>query len=609
MKKIIYLILAIGLVFTACDPLEDIYTEINTQGIEDPRNVVGTDEYTLTSDDYDALGLSYGSFSSEDDAKTMLPDLLSSISKYDFWIKNSSVLVGYQLYIGNAFSLKDYSLKQADYALSGSDLLGFQADASPGDYLADIISAKYSYLKEGDYVAATYFQYTGSAYVVTPTVSFEENFDYGTTAGDLTTISGGTWAHHSGATNQLLYATESLSMTGYPSSNVGGAMALSSTGSEDLNSSFTTIITSGTVYSSTLINLSEVGDGTYFFHLMEEDGSYSYSARVGAKSDGSGNVLFGIGASSSSLTYGTTPFDLNTTYLIVASYDIATGTSNLYILTSAEATEPSTPEATNSGSAGNSAQRIGIRQGGGGPTAILDGIRVANSWSAIMSNDVLDDEVVGNKEQYKAFYTYTDGAWEAPSSNFYTVSEADFDSMSLSNFGSSTPPSDYLPTFLNIKFPYAQEDEKLVVAYKYVSSSSGAQTRGNLYTKINGEWVGHESTISTTLQFGHDGNSWIPDNTIKYTLVSADYDYIAAELEGNTDFANVSLANLASYDDYDYNWSQDQILYSLDLLLDHLNPAAADGQKYLITYLLYDNGANDVVKSLIKVSGEWVWNE
>ena len=46
---------------------------------------------------------------------------------------------------------------------------------------------------------------------------------------------------------------------------------------------------------------------------MEEDGSFNFSARTGAKSDGNGKVLFGIGASSSSLTYGTTAYELDTT--------------------------------------------------------------------------------------------------------------------------------------------------------------------------------------------------------------------------------------------------------------------------------------------------------
>ena len=89
MKKIFYFILVLGLVFTACDPMDDIYNELDAQDVPDPRNTVGTDEYTLSDDDYDFLDLGYGSFSSESDAKSMIPGLLSSIPKYDYWTKNS----------------------------------------------------------------------------------------------------------------------------------------------------------------------------------------------------------------------------------------------------------------------------------------------------------------------------------------------------------------------------------------------------------------------------------------------------------------------------------------------------------------------------------------
>jgi len=608
MKKLIYLIVGLGLFFTACNPMDDIYTEIDAQ----VKPIVGDATYTLTTDDYDALGLNYGSFSSEEDAKTALPSFLTDM--YPVWGKGSSVLVGYQLYIGSAFKISDYSLDQADYTASGSDLLGFKSDAIPDTYLPDMLANNISNASEGDFGIAKYFQFSGNAYAITPTVSLEDNFDYGATAGDLTTVSGGTWAQHSGASNQLMYATTSLSMTDYPSSDVAGSIMIDASGSEDVNTSISAPVTSGTMYASTLINLTAVGDGTYFFHFMDD--SYGYSARVGAKTDGNGGVLFGIGATSSSLTYGTTSFALNTTYFLVSSYNIDNGVANLYILTSAASTEPETPEATNTGDAGKSIERIGVRQGYGGPTATLDGIRVANTWSAIMSNDVLPDEVIGDKIAKESVYTYTDGAWEIPT-DVYSLTSEDYDAMGTAsgqpgrhnNFDSSMAIDDYISTFLGIKYPFAQDDDAIDVVYKYYSSSAHAtQTRGNSYTVIDGVWTGHKSTISTTLQFGHDGTTWVPDNTIKYTLVGADYVYISDQLTGNADFANVSLANLASYGDFDYNWSDDQLLYAIGILADHINPTAAEGQKYVFTYLLYDNGLNTRTMSIIKTGGVWVLN-
>lgn len=591
---------------TACDPLDDINAEIDQQ--EAP--VVGDTAYTLTDDDYDFENFDlYGTdFGSKEEAKEKLPEFLDDL--YSFWGKGSSVLVGYNLYIGSAFSAKDYNLNQDDYTSTGSDLLGFQADAVPSEYLADILADNVSYAKEGDYRVAKYFQYTGSAYTVTPTVILDENFDYGTTEGDLLTLSTDWAAHSSAGYNPMQYAPTSLSMTDYPKSDIGGSLALNiSLGNEDVNSSFSEI-TSGKVYSSVLVNFSAVTDYTksYFFHFMETD-SYSYAARVGAMTDGNGGILFGIGASSKNLVYTETAYDLNTTYLLVASYDINAGVSNLYVLTTVASEEPSAPDATNTDGAGLAVQKIAVRQGGVG-TATIDGIRVANTWSAIMTNDVLEDETVGNKDSFEMNFTYNGESWESPSDKFYFISEADFASMSLETFGSGADPvafpEDYLPTFLGLKFPYAQEGDALDVAYNYVSSSSGLGVRGNLYTVIDGEWVGYESTINTTLQFGHNGVTWVPDNTIKYTLTAADYVYMADELTGNTDYSNVSLPNLAGYSDFDYNWKENQIIEALGILADNLNPSAVEGQKYLFTYLLYDSGINELSMRLVKESGVWV---
>lgn len=592
--------MVVGLVFASCDPLEEIYDEIDANA----KPVVGETEYTLTDDDYDELELNYGSFSSEEDAKTDIPPLLSNM--YPVWGKGSSVLVDYNLYVGSAFSIKDYNLTQDDYTFSGSDLLGFQSDADPLEYLPTILADNVSYAKEGDYRVAKYFQYTGDAYTVTPTVSLDDNFDYGDVAGNLTDITT-EWAGHSGSAPYVGYATSGLSMADYPSSDIGGSVTIANPGGEDVNREFTPI-TSGKVYASALVNFSAVvSKGDYFFHFKDDSQYGNFRARVGAKDDGSGKILFGIGASSSTLTYGETPFELNTTYLIVTSYDLSTGASNLYVLTTAEATEPSTPEATNIGNDNPYVLAIGIRQDSSdGPTGTIDGVRAANTWSSIMSNDVLPDEVIGTKVADEMDYTYADGVWEAPSDEYYKLTEEDFESIGISSFGSSTQPDDYLPTFLNLKFPYAQEDDELDVAYLYVSSSSGAQTRGNLYTFIEGTWVGYQTTISTSLQFGHDGIAWIPDNTIKYTLTKADYCYLADQLKGEPGYDDALLDDLCFYGNFTYKWEDDQILYSLGILADYLSPNAEVGQKYVFTYVMYDNGTNDESIKIILEGGEWV---
>ncbi len=607
MKKIVYLLIVSVIVLsTGCNPMHDIFTEIDLQ----EQVIVGSADYTLTDEDYDDLDLSFGSFNSEDDAKAMIPGLL--LEKYPVWGKGSSVLIGYNLYIDDAFDVKEYNLDQADYTLSGSDLLGFESDAIPENYLTDILTDNISNPYEGNYIVAKYFQYTGSAFTVTPTVSIEENFDYGATAGDLTAITSNWGAHSGGGSLFVGYDTSSLSMTDYPSSGVGGSVTITPSNREDIYTEFTPI-TSGTVYLSALVNLSTVGTGTYFFHL--KDDGFGYRARIGAKDDGSGKILFGIGATSSSLTYGTTPFDLNTTYLLVGFYNIDTGVSNLYVLTAPVATEPGTPEATNTGSSGLLISSVAFRQDGDGvegPTATIDGVRVANTWSSIMSNEVLEDEVIGDKISKESSYVYAGGSWETPSDRFYYLSDVDFDSMGEDSgqpgfentFGSSISPDNYLLAFLNLKFPYAVEDDELDVCYDYDSSSSGKQVRGNLFTFIDGEWVGYESVISTTLQFGHDGSTWVPDNTIQYFLTPADYDYIVDTFGSKY---SSETANMASFGNFNgFSWTFPMIDEVIGSILLNNFPGASEGQKYVVTYSIYDGSTHDSTTSLILEGGVYV---
>lgn len=619
MKRIIYFLAILGTIFTGCNPVEDIYNAIDAVD----RPIVGEDTYILTSEDYDELELDFGSFSSEEDAKTMLPPYLSEL--YPTWGAGSAVNVGYRLFIGSAEGVSDYSgadhyyLTEADYALSGSDVLGFYPDVDASDYLADILSTNIAAPVDGQIALARYVQFTEVPVTSLSTnYSLEDNLDYGGTAGDLTAVSGGEWEAHSGAGNGPIgYDTSGLSMTDYPSSGIGGSLTVDGAGSEDVTNWFPEI-SSGNVYASALVNLSAVSTGTYTFHLRDDDFSVGYVARVGAMDDGSGNILFGIGASSSTLTYGTTPFNLNTTYLLVSSYNIDTGVSNLYVLSTAEATEPGTPEATSSGNPAAIISGVSIRQGGGGPTGIFDGIRVATSWDAIMVNDVAE-LVEGDRMNTEIFYTYDGGDWDI-TDGVYFMQDADFDAMGegsgqpgqFNNFGSSTPPDNYLPTFLSLTPPwsYGQEEDEVIMVYDYFSSSSGAQIRGNRYTVTNGMWVGHQSTIDTFLQFGHDGNTWVPDNTIRYTFTGADISFISNEFITIYPGPADNVGFFGSFDRRSSSanfWSDDMLLEAFNALLESGGFVTAEEQKYILTYVIYNGSTTNESKSVIKTGGVWVY--
>ena len=225
-----------------------------------------------------------------------------------------------------------------------------------------------------------------------------ENFDYGSSAGDLVTQSGGIWASHSGGAPEVGYAITSLTMASYPSSGVGGSATISGSGSQDVNRSFSAE-NSGSVYASALVNFSAVTTtGNYFYHFRNSGGAFY--GRVYAKDDGAGKILFGIREGSSgtaSIVYGTTPYDLNTTYLLVLKYDFTVGAASIYVLSSVVGTEPGAPEATVADADDpTEVAAIAFRQSGDVPSGTIDGLRVTTSWYDIMNESTTPTIVVSS---------------------------------------------------------------------------------------------------------------------------------------------------------------------------------------------------------------------
>lgn len=547
MKKIFLLLTIITMVFTSCEPLEDINTEIDAQ--DNP--IIGDTEYTLTDDDYDALDLDFGSFSSEDDAKAMIPGLLTDM--FPVWGNGSSVLTGYNLYIGNADGVRDYTgaddyqLATLDYPNGNLNAVAFYPSENPEDFMNDILSAEFTSPTEGQLVLAKYKQY-----IEEPIVGFANV--YGATfPGDFTNFE----IKDEGASDVDVWSEGSSYAQG---SGYNG-------------------FTSGNIEWFISPEIDLAGQINLKFQINQYmkyvNGNWGLLKLLVSKDFTTGGDQ--LAATWDAIDIQTLPAGDGNEYVLSEDYDLsAYDGETIHIAFSLESTLADAPR-----------------------------------WR-IESFNIKAPGVTGETTRMEAFYTYSGGTWEL-AEGVYFLSDADFDSMGegsgqpgkYNNFGSSTPPNNYLPVFMANKFPYGQEDEELFIIYDYFSSSSGAQLRGNLYTVIDGVWTGHESTIATTLQFGHDGNTWVPDNTIKYTLIrNDDYEYMASQLT-DPEFAGL-IGNLAKYGDFDYNWTDTQIQYALTLFLDNHDPSAANGQKYLLTYVIYDNGEGEYSTKFEKKDSVWV---
>ncbi|MBJ2173876.1 hypothetical protein JBL43_06470 [Aureibaculum sp. A20] len=165
MKKIFYLILVLGVVLTSCDPMDDIHAEIDAQ----QKVITGEINLTLSDDDYDDLDLSYGSFNSVDDAKTMIPGLLTE--KYPVWGEGSLVTATFKWY--NPIKTYDapiYTLTNDEQnEVTGSTYGNFDRDY----YIFDYLEAKYPNPSEGDFYSLRYDYYNGNNITLTDGFAYE----------------------------------------------------------------------------------------------------------------------------------------------------------------------------------------------------------------------------------------------------------------------------------------------------------------------------------------------------------------------------------------------------------------------------------------------------
>ncbi|WP_298238708.1 choice-of-anchor J domain-containing protein [uncultured Algibacter sp.] len=556
MKRIYYLyVIILGSIMIGCNPLEDINNEINAN----KPGVIEAVELTLTDDDYTediddgGLGLDRTRFDSEDDAKTMLPDFLAEL--YPFLGDGSSVTVNYNLFIGNAEGVSDYSgadiyqLTNADYASTGSDAFGFYPNVYANEEIPAVLDAAITGATEGDIVLAKYEQYFENPEVGLANVyqaSFPANF------GDFENI-------------DVLGAEGWTSQSGYAQGSGfnGGALA-----NEDWLISPEIDLT-GMTNLKFQINqeIDFLGDPSLFDVLISTD--------------------YTTGGDPMAATWTAVSFDKSLFGDMSLSEDIdfPYGGATIHVALKYSSTDSDSPR-----------------------------------WR-VESFAIKTIGVTGSTDKKGTHFVYDGGEWEVVD-GVYFLSASDFDSMGeesgqpgrFNNFGSSTPAEDYLPTFLRLTEPwaYGQEEDEVIMVYDYFSSFSGAQIRGNRYTFTDGNWVGHEQVIRTSLQFGLEDGVWVPDNTIRYTLVASDYDLVATALLTEPGFEDAA-GNLNSFGNFNRsggstNWSDEMVVTGLAIVLESLDPSAAEGQKYIITIATWAPGDSTEDFSLIKTGGEWVAN-
>jgi len=540
MKKIFYLLAVLGLVFTSCEPMDDIHAALDAQ-----ENVIsGEADLIMSDDDYEFLDLGYGTFSSVDDAKTMIPSLLSD--KYPVWGDGSLVNVSFKLY--DPLRVEDYTVTSSDYdaLIDMGDIQG--AHLSSNYAINDFFTYKFSQADQGSYVELTYS-------------SLAEKILYTLTNDDFALVGNGNYGNFDIRTGKgeedievRREKIETILLNNFPDTPVNQQYLVSYAA---FNNSYDNVVLEmlvefdGTNYNMVTGTEYELTDADVELIQTELGDTYP-------------------GPTANVIQYGS--FDRRTTSdnywsdeMLVEAIDVVL--KNL---------DPTAVEGS------KYAVTFVIYDGSTKDQTIL--VQLDNGSYGKLPDSLIEKTVL---------FALTD-EWAEP----FTLASEDYTEMGLNypNFSDEDLAWYRIAIFLESQFPYAESDD--MTAVSYVLREDGENNVEYVNFVFDGAmWNAIPSVINQTLKFGNDSNVWVPDNTIKYTLTGADYQSLGTEY-GDPGYYN----NIDVREGKENYKTPDEILAYINIVILNNFPGMAEGQKFTVSYDVY-SGANEVWEMKIVLSG------
>lgn len=228
------------------------------------------------------------------------------------------------------------------------------------------------------------------------------------------------------------------------------------------------------------------------------------------------------------------------------------------------------------------------------------------------SVNTLNNGFLYNNDTWNFIQGFTDDEYEAMGEGF-------------PNFSSEDEAEEKIPLYLKEKYFFKNRDAGAIesIMYKlYVTDVDDVDGDGRVndrttysyvsyYIYDGADWGPYTNEVQETVQFGHDGEKWVPDNTIKYRLTSTDIALIESSFESKYPGPADNVGFFGSFDRRSGSsnyWSDEMLLEAFNVVLDNNNPTAEDGQKYVLTYVIYNGSTVDESMSVIKENGQWVFN-
>ncbi len=518
------------LAFTACTPLDDVYTELDKKA-PNTTDVIGQENITLSEKDYKELELKNVYFESEDQAKSLLPDFLKK--KYDFWTKGSSVVVNYNL--NNLPSNTSYTLTDADYTALGVSSLNSEED------IVNFLETKFKNTKKGDAVTLTY-------------LSDPEMTKYTLTDADYEFIGQGKFKNFyikKGPYKKEEERVKKISdilLKNFPTTEIGAIYKV-----------YYNVYDGEKKEVFSLIKLEEESiqvDKSYL--LKDED-----------------YTLVGNGKYKN--------FDVRDGKPEAKESVIIDKINQILKNNFADATDGTTYEVKYKVYTGKPEMRKMILK--------LQG----ENWEKLSA---LSYKLYTVEPVLKTSTFINTGKWEMP----YVLTKDDYNTLGQKypNFSGKNKKEKeaaykLIGRFLTNKHPYESAGTYKAVQAKFYLGGGKTETSNVNFIFDGSVWSAMPESVETTLQFGFDGKTWVPDNTIKYTLTTADY-----ELIGNGKYKNFDIRP-----DKEEAKIEVRVEKISKILLNNF-PDAEEGQKYLVTYNYYDGSKGTASVKVIKEGDKYV---
>lgn len=551
MKKIIYCLAIIGATLTGCNPLEDIYDDIDA--VDNP--VVGVLDYTLTTEDYaeyetELNGEEY--FENQDVADQIIPDFLSEL--YPVLGEGSLVSVGYNLFDETVLEV-----------LSTTETLS-SLDAVDG-YLA----SNYETAENGTFVELTY-----NAEVLSYSLSDDDFEEIESNLGSKypeATASAANFGNFDRRPDNSAYWSDNMILEGLAvlledEYNVGQVVVATFAiwdGGTNFSESFT-IQYNG--YGFTKLDIDASGTTATEYTLSGTDYE-DIAADLLATYPGPAENLDRFGS-----------FDVRPTSDNYWNEEMILEGLNIILPAATEGDVYAVTYAVFNGSVSTETMTLLYTSG-----AYIPNATIVEVTAVVAKND---------------------GDWEFP----YVFTEADYDTFGF-RFPNFSDSNIYiLDIFLEDLFPFAQAGDVAMVQYDFFSGSTNTKYGKSIFDGDN--WTLTPDVIETAFQYGFEDGLWIPDNTITYSLLAADIDLISNEFIGVYPGPADNVGFFGSFDRRSGSsnyWNDDMLLEVFNVLLDTRDPGAVEGQKYALTFVVFTGSTGSETKNVIKTDGVWVYKE